>query len=94
MVCFSQLIYTILLALTILRPLNLCVQSAGLAPARAMLAHKGSTSARSSSAILGKQALRLRGGGAGIQSIVAREVLDSRGNPTVEVIIQLVRSVV
>jgi len=54
-----------------------------------MLAHKGSATVLSSSAILGKQALHLRGGGAGIQSIVAREVLDSRGNPTVEVIILL-----
>jgi enolase len=27
----------------------------------------------------------MRGGGGGIHSIVAREVLDSRGNPTVEV---------
>jgi len=59
--------------------------SAGLAPARAMLAHKSGTAARSSSAILGKQALRLRGGASGIQGVVAREVLDSRGNPTVEV---------
>ena len=29
--------------------------------------------------------MALRGGGGGIQSIISREVLDSRGNPTVEV---------
>ena len=49
-----------------------------------MLATKG-TAGLSSPAVLGKQALRLRGGGGGIQAVVAREVLDSRGNPTVEV---------
>jgi hypothetical protein len=59
-------------------------QAAGLTPARAMLAHKGAVRS-SSAAVVGKQALRLRGGGSGIQGIVAREVLDSRGNPTVEV---------
>ena len=57
---------------------------AGLAPARAMLAHKSAATTRAS-ALLGKEALRLRGGGSSIQAIVAREVLDSRGNPTVEV---------
>merc|ERR1719478_2013758 len=57
---------------------------AGLAPARAMLAHKGAARTTSAAAVLGKEALRLRGGGS-IQSITAREVLDSRGNPTVEV---------
>merc|ERR1719478_593626 len=58
---------------------------AGLAPARAMLAHKGAARTTSATAVLGKEALRLRGGGSNIQSITAREVLDSRGNPTVEV---------
>ena len=33
----------------------------------------------------GASALRMRGGGGGIHSIVSREILDSRGNPTVEV---------
>ena len=60
------------------------LQAAGLTPARAMLAHKGAMRS-SPAAIVGKQALRLRGGGSGIQGVVAREVLDSRGNPTVEV---------
>ena len=49
-----------------------------------MLAHKSAATTRASS-LLGKEALRLRGGGSSIQAIVAREVLDSRGNPTVEV---------
>ena len=59
-------------------------QAAGLAPARHVLATKGAAR-RASSAVLGKQGLRLRGGGSTIQGVVAREVLDSRGNPTVEV---------
>ena len=50
-----------------------------------MLAHKGAARTTSAAAVLGKEALRLRGGGSSIQSITAREVLDSRGNPTVEV---------
>jgi len=58
--------------------------AAGLAPARHVLATKGAAR-RASSSVLGKQGLRLRGGGSTIQGVVAREVLDSRGNPTVEV---------
>ena len=61
-------------------------QAAGLAPARHVLAAKGAARRGvATTAVLGKQALRLRGGGSTIQGVAAREVLDSRGNPTVEV---------
>jgi hypothetical protein len=40
---------------------------------------------RSGRNVVSKTPLRMRGGGSTIQSIVSREVLDSRGNPTVEV---------
>lgn len=43
----------------------------------------GAAARRSAGSVVSN--LRMRGGGGGIQSIVAREVLDSRGNPTVEV---------
>ncbi len=53
-----------------------------IAPARTVL---NTVYARSQAAPSAAASLRLRGGATGIQSIVAREVLDSRGNPTVEV---------
>ena len=57
-------------------------QAAGLAPARHVLATKGAAR-RASSAVLGKQGLRLRGGGSTIQGVVAREVLELDRDPQV-----------
>eukprot|EP00961_Rhodomonas_salina_P101076 1360437-Rhodomonas_salina.2 len=56
---------------------------APIAPARTVLNTRYAQPKASATA--GAAALRLRGGAPGIQGIVAREVLDSRGNPTVEV---------
>mmetsp|Transcript_22761 Transcript_22761/g.35649 ORF Transcript_22761/g.35649 Transcript_22761/m.35649 type:complete len:489 (+) Transcript_22761:2-1468(+) len=57
-----------------------------VAPASSSLSSRlGLKLEKSSAQAAGSSNLRLRGGAGGIQSIVAREVLDSRGNPTVEV---------
>ena len=47
--------------------------------------HRTATLLKSGRNVVSRTPLRMRGGGSTIQSIVSREVLDSRGNPTVEV---------
>jgi hypothetical protein len=58
--------------------------SVGRMTPASLLAARNVASRRACS-VSGAGALQMRGGGGGIHSIVAREVLDSRGNPTVEV---------
>ncbi len=74
--------------------LLVCVMALGASHAALITAGRMAPSAllslrnvasRRSCHLAGAGALRMRGGGGGIHSIVAREVLDSRGNPTVEV---------
>lgn len=60
------------------------IVSAGRMTPASLLSLRNVASRRACS-LSGAGAMRMRGGGGGIHSIVAREVLDSRGNPTVEV---------
>jgi len=81
MLSFTQLLAMMALAVG---AADAALVAGRMVPAKILTLQRNSYASRHSVSSIASN-LRMRGGGGGIQSIVAREVLDSRGNPTVEV---------